>query len=103
MSKEEGHEYSTFEKVLDFFLLGIKHECLRLYRISSISFQKIWGVKWTWTLLEQPGDTHIHNMFYNGWKIGHYVSNVIFFILYGLISSAVFNSPGFMYESHLLE
>eukprot|EP00171_Calliarthron_tuberculosum_P005037 IDg5037t1 len=49
--------------------------------------------------LKQSGDCVIQNMFYNGWTLIHYVSNVFVFAPNGTIIACAINAPGSMHDS----
>lgn len=53
--------------------------------------------------LEQSGDYIIQNMFYNGWKHDHYVSNVFVFSPDGAVIACAINAPGSMHDSTVAE
>ena len=53
--------------------------------------------------LEQAGDGVIQNMFYNGWKHDHFVSNVFVFAPSGVIIACAVNAPGAIHDSQVAE
>ena len=52
-------------------------------------------------LLQKAGDEQTQEAFYNGWKSGHYISNVFVFAPDGTIVMAMVNCPGSMHDSEL--
>ncbi|KAE9159250.1 hypothetical protein PF004_g31610 [Phytophthora fragariae] len=53
--------------------------------------------------LQQAHDPVLQNAFYNGWTHGHYVSNVLVFTPYGVITACALNAPGAMHDSLIAE
>ena len=49
--------------------------------------------------IEVPKDEDKQNMFYNGWKCGHYISNLFLFAPNGKICACYFNAPGTVHDS----
>lgn len=58
------------------------------------------GVK---LMLEQSGDVHIQERYYNGWTHGHYAGNVLVFAPNGCIIYCVLNAPGNMHDSKIAD
>ena len=56
------------------------------------------GVK---ILLQKAGDEKTQEAFYNGWKSGHYITNLFVFAPDGTIVMAMINCPGSMHDSEL--
>ena len=54
-------------------------------------------------LLEQAGDPDEQNMFYNGWKHDHYVTNIFVFAPDGTVRAMVLNCPGSVHDSMVCE
>lgn len=53
--------------------------------------------------LEQSGDTIIPKMFYNSWKLDHYVGKVFVFAPNGCIIACAVNTPGSMHDSTIAD
>lgn len=53
--------------------------------------------------LEQSGDAIVQNMFYNGWKADHYVTNVFVFSPMGTVIACAYNCPGSFHDSTVAE
>ena len=53
--------------------------------------------------LEQSGNYIIQNLFYNGWKHDHYVSNVFVFSPNGVVVACAANALGAMHDSTVSE
>eukprot|EP00957_Ditylum_brightwellii_P189428 14418234-Ditylum_brightwellii.AAC.1 len=49
--------------------------------------------------LQQSSDHVIQNMFYNGWKHDHYITNIFLFMPDGMICAMVINVPGAKHDS----
>jgi hypothetical protein len=49
--------------------------------------------------LESTKDESTQNMFYNGWKCDHYISNLFLFVPNGKIVACYFNAPGSVHDS----
>lgn len=52
-------------------------------------------------LLQKAGDQMTQEAFYNGWKSGHYVTNVFVFAPDGTVVMSMLNCPGAMHDSEL--
>ena len=52
-------------------------------------------------LLQKAGDQTTQEAFYNGWKAGHYITNVFVFAPDGTIVMSMLNCPGAMHDSEL--
>lgn len=52
-------------------------------------------------LLQKAGDEQTQEAFYNGWKSGHFITNLFVFAPDGTIIMAVLNCPGSMHDSEL--
>jgi hypothetical protein len=54
-------------------------------------------------MMQQAGDSDTQNMFYNGWKCDHYISNLFLFSPDGRICACYFNAPGSVHDSTMAE
>jgi hypothetical protein len=52
-------------------------------------------------LLQKAGDPQMQNAYFNGWKSGHYITNVFMFAPDGTIIMSMLNCPGSMHDSEL--
>ena len=52
-------------------------------------------------LLQKAGDPTTQEAFYNGWKSGHYITNVFVFAPDGTVVMTMLNCPGAMHDSEL--
>ena len=52
-------------------------------------------------LLQKAGDQQTQEAFYNGWKSGHYITNLFVFAPDGTIVMSMINCPGSMHDSEL--
>lgn len=52
-------------------------------------------------LLQKAGDDQTQEAFYNGWKSGHYITNLFVFAPDGTIIMSMINCPGSMHDSEL--
>jgi len=52
-------------------------------------------------LLQKAGDPQTQEAFYNGWKSGHYITNLFVFAPDGTIVMSMINCPGSMHDSEL--
>jgi hypothetical protein len=53
--------------------------------------------------LEKPDDEDIQNIYYNGWKCDHYVTNVLAFAPDGTVPLCCLNVPGNVHDSQVAE
>ncbi len=53
--------------------------------------------------LQKSPHQSIQEMFYNGWKADHYVTNVFVFVPDGTIPIAFFNVPGCVHDSQVAD
>ena len=53
--------------------------------------------------IQQSGDSHVQNLYYNGWTHDHYVSSVLVFCPDGTIPIAAINFPGSFHDSQIAE
>ena len=52
-------------------------------------------------LLQNSGDEQTQEAFFNGWKSGHYITNIVVFAPDGTIVMSILNCPGSMHDSEL--
>ena len=65
-----------------------------------LSLPNVWGaMDGLKVMLEAAGDDRMQNMFYNGWKCDHYISNLFLFSPNGKICACFFNAPGTVHDS----
>jgi hypothetical protein len=88
-------EMPTPQEVAEFqTLIGVKYPaCNNVWAAMD-------GLK---VLLEAAGDPEKQNMFYNGWKCDHYISNLFLFSPIGKIHACYFNAPGSVHDSTMAE
>ena len=64
------------------------------------SLQNVWGaMDGLKVMLEAAGEDVVQNMYYNGLKCDHYISNLFLFLAGGKICAAYFNAPGTVHDS----
>ena len=73
---------------------AIKHRYPALTNVASVGD----GLK---ILLQKAGDQQTQEAFYNGWKSGHYITNLFVFAPDGTIIMSMINCPGSMHDSEL--
>ena len=72
----------------------------RMISTKYPSLQDCWGAMDGLKIeIEVPKDEDTQNMFYNGWKCGHYISNLFLFSPNGKICACYFNAPGTVHDS----